>query len=112
VIVATKVGNIGLFIAFLWDKMPLKVHRYATAALCTISLASASTIPYQNGRTACRNLPGDQSWPSLHDWAKLNASVDGRLIATVPLAAQCHGALYNDVECRNIQAAWITPELQ
>ncbi|KAK3197393.1 hypothetical protein GRF29_216g53108 [Pseudopithomyces chartarum] len=98
--------------------MSLKVYRYAAAALCVVSLASAelysypwnSTIPHYNGSTVCRNLPGDRSWPGPQDWARLNASVDGRLIATVPLAAQCHGALYDEVECEKIQATWTRPE--
>ncbi|KAF1948736.1 FAD-binding domain-containing protein [Byssothecium circinans] len=89
--------------------MPLKVHRYAAAALCTISLASAE-LWNSTWNSTCRNLPGDLSWPGPEDWAQLNASVDGRLIATVPLAAQCHGALYDDVECRSIQATWTKPE--
>lgn len=100
--------------------MSLKVYRYAAAALCVVSLASAelysypwnSTIPHYNGSTVCRNLPGDRSWPGPQDWARLNASVDGRLIATVPLAAQCHGALYDEVECEKIQATWTRPEPQ
>jgi hypothetical protein len=106
-IVASGVINIG----FIYCEM----HRYTTATLCMISLASAelwSSTWNSTNSTACRNLPGDRSWPEPQDWLQLNASVDGRLIATVPLAARCHGALYDADTCRSIQAGWSDPEIQ
>jgi hypothetical protein len=100
------------------DSLRHKMHqRYATATLYTIlSLASAerwSSTWNSTNSTACRNLPGDESWPAPQAWARLNASVDGRLIATVPLAAPCHqGALYDADTCRSIQEGWSDPEPQ
>ncbi|KAI0191339.1 FAD/FMN-containing isoamyl alcohol oxidase MreA [Astrocystis sublimbata] len=62
----------------------------------------------------CRCFPGDACWPSKPVWDAFNKTIDGKLIATVPLAAPCHDskfARYNLVECTNLQHAWFTPEL-
>ncbi|KAI0878187.1 FAD binding domain protein [Hypoxylon argillaceum] len=65
--------------------------------------------------TQCRCFPGDECWPSPADWAALNHSVHGALIATVPLASPCHdtfpGVAYDAERCAEIQANWPRPEL-
>lgn len=61
---------------------------------------------------SCRCLPGDDCWPSPQEWARLNATVQGRLIATVPLGAPCHDPTYNATECSYLQAEWPFPEIQ
>ncbi|TEY32892.1 hypothetical protein BOTCAL_0709g00010 [Botryotinia calthae] len=38
----------------------------------------------------CRSTPGDASWPSPADWAALNKTVGGRLLAPIPIGAPCH----------------------
>ncbi|KAI0896946.1 FAD-binding domain-containing protein [Annulohypoxylon nitens] len=66
----------------------------------------------------CRTIPGDASWPSLADWASLNDTVDGRLVATIPIAAPCHNffsdstniSTYNQAECAALRDAWFYPE--
>ncbi|GAB1314564.1 FAD-dependent isoamyl alcohol oxidase [Madurella fahalii] len=54
----------------------------------------------------CRYIPGDAGWPSRRDWARLNATVGGRLIATVPLAHVCHKvgpfAAYDEGACEDL----------
>ena len=57
----------------------------ASLALFGVTPVSASAIPPSN----CRTLPGDPTFPSSHQWAQLNASVDGRLVAVVPSAKFC-----------------------
>ncbi|KAI0902689.1 hypothetical protein F4823DRAFT_621143 [Ustulina deusta] len=52
----------------------------------------------------CRSIPSDPTWPSLETWEKLNETVSGNLISTVPLASVCHSngsyaRLYNDSAC-------------
>ncbi|KAL2173170.1 uncharacterized protein P884DRAFT_212792 [Thermothelomyces heterothallicus CBS 202.75] len=49
----------------------------------------------------CRYIPGDKGWPSQSDWARLNRTVGGRLIATVPQAHVCHagGPGVNQAAC-------------
>lgn len=69
-------------------------------------------------------MPGDAGWPSVQDWASLNETVGGQLIATVPLAAACHDAVapngslhqnwpsYDEEKCASLQERWLEPELQ
>jgi len=51
----------------------------------------------------CRYIPGDAGWPSQEKWNKLNKTLEGRLIATVPIAHVCHDRgdffAYNETEC-------------
>ncbi|KAH7326310.1 FAD binding domain protein [Stachybotrys elegans] len=63
---------------------------------------------------ACRCFPGEPCWPSNNDWDRLNQTVNGKLIATVPIASPCHdtfeGVAFNATECARIQEAWVIPE--
>lgn len=56
---------------------------------------------------ACRYIPGDAGWPSQKSWTKLNSTVGGRLIATVPIAHVCHSAgafsAYNEASCAELK---------
>src|SRR4051812_26612309 len=38
----------------------------------------------------CRTFPGDAAWPSVQEWNRLNASLGGALIQTVPQGAYCY----------------------
>ncbi|KAJ5637058.1 FAD binding domain-containing protein [Penicillium lividum] len=51
----------------------------------------------------CR--PGQTCWPSLSEWKQLNASVDGQLFETIPIAASCYetSGHYNPEECRIVE---------
>ena len=64
------------------------------------------------GASKCRCFPGDICWPSQASWASLNRSVNGRLIATVPLASICHDPTYNATLCKSLQDNWSQPALQ
>ncbi|KAL4862388.1 hypothetical protein BDV12DRAFT_207283 [Aspergillus spectabilis] len=64
-----------------------------------------------NGDCSCRCMPGDTCWPSHATWSRFNQSIDGRLIATVPLGTPCHGSAYNAAECDALRAEWTLPEL-
>ncbi|KAJ5238505.1 hypothetical protein N7468_003124 [Penicillium chermesinum] len=57
-------------------------------------------------RPQCRYLPGDVQWPRQKLWDRLNATVDGRLIATAPLASVCHDPQYNETACAVLQEWW------
>lgn len=64
--------------------------------------ASASNI-------TCRYIPGDDGWPSPADWQVLNATVGGKLIATIPQASVCHLTPYSDYDgavCAFLQEVW------
>ncbi|KAL3473682.1 hypothetical protein BJX99DRAFT_233117 [Aspergillus californicus] len=58
----------------------------------------------------CHCLPGDSCWPSAKKWDALNSTVDGRLIATVPLGSPCHAPTYDATACAELQDAWELPE--
>ncbi|KAJ5881698.1 FAD binding domain protein [Penicillium soppii] len=59
---------------------------------------------------SCRCLPEDDCWPSVSTWNAFNQSVDGRLVATVPLATPCHVPTYNEKTCAALKEGWLLPE--
>ncbi|KAL6716011.1 hypothetical protein ACLMJK_006973 [Lecanora helva] len=79
----------------------------AAFALAFLPVSHSAAAP----QPSCRCLPGDTCWPKPQDWASLNKTVGGRLIATVPLAAPCHDPTYNGAECANIKNLWALPNL-
>lgn len=60
---------------------------------------------------SCRNIPGDAGWPTESEWAALNATVGGRLIATIPIAHACHDPTYVNATCDVLKAQWPLPAL-
>ncbi|OGM44768.1 FAD binding domain protein [Aspergillus bombycis] len=60
--------------------------------------------------SSCRCFPGDDCWPSVSTWDAFNQSVDGRLVATVPLAAPCHAPNYDEEKCEVLKDGWLLPE--
>ncbi|KAI1877748.1 hypothetical protein JX265_003756 [Neoarthrinium moseri] len=65
----------------------------------------------------CRTIPGDASWPGQSIWDRLNETVGGKLIATVPIAAPCHKTLYGEPNglfdedaCAALRDNWFLPE--
>ncbi|RDL41343.1 Uncharacterized protein BP5553_01322 [Venustampulla echinocandica] len=62
----------------------------------------------------CRCFPGDACWPTPETWSAFNATINGKLIATTPIAAPCHDTSfgpYDPTVCASLQAAWFGPEL-
>ncbi|KAE9378306.1 FAD/FMN-containing isoamyl alcohol oxidase-like protein MreA, partial [Stipitochalara longipes BDJ] len=53
-------------------------------------------------------LPGDAGWPDVHAWNRLNITVRGRLIATVPAAHVCHDPNYNETASSILKTEWDT----
>lgn len=60
----------------------------------------------------CRCFPGDECWPSETRWSSLNATVGGRLIATVPLASPCHDPDYDEEQCAYLRDQWLYAGVQ
>lgn len=58
----------------------------------------------------CRYIPGDEGWPTHSEWARLNLTVGGRLLGTVPVAHVCHQsgpfAAYNRTACEDLGRAF------
>ncbi|KAK7453989.1 hypothetical protein VKT23_011501 [Stygiomarasmius scandens] len=65
------------------------------------AIADGGTSP-----STCRVLPGDADWPSRSVWNAFNASVDGRLIRTVPIASPCHNSTFDEDKCQFVRDNW------
>ncbi|KAK2061109.1 FAD binding domain-containing protein [Colletotrichum caudatum] len=90
----------------------------AGSTCASVSSARGRSVTTTTTKTAigrstgeCKYLPGDAGWPSADAWARLNETVGGRLVATVPLGSPCHGAAYNATECARLQDAWLFSEV-
>ena len=74
------------------------------------AFATVAAAWFQVNQT-CRYIPGDAGWPTQRDWQRLNVTVDGRLVATVPLAHVCHDSglfpAYNETACAAVKEAFI-----
>lgn len=83
----------------------------AIALFCFQLLAIAQPVHGQ-----CRCFPGDGCWPSREAWNSFNYTLNGRLVASVPLAAPCHESLfgidYNAAECSKLREDWTLPASQ
>lgn len=87
------------------------IQSLAEQASQSAVLPSAPTLQ----KPTCKCFPGDLCWPSASAWEAFNVSVDGRLIATVPLASPCHTsgfASYNADRCKALQDQWLMPQIQ
>jgi hypothetical protein len=64
------------------------------------------------GASRCHCLPGDACWPASSQWSALNTTVNGGLVATVPIGTPCHDPNYDEVACAALQSNWTLPQLQ
>lgn len=81
-------------------------HLSLLLALGSLAVGSAQS------NQGCRCFPGDECWPSANVWYQFNQTVDGRLIATTPLATPCHAPNYDAAICDKLRDQWTDPELQ
>ncbi|KAJ6788504.1 hypothetical protein PWT90_01618 [Aphanocladium album] len=54
----------------------------------------------------CKNIPGDAGWPQQQAWFKLNRTLGGNLISTVPLGSVCHDPTYDETKCKELTQNW------
>lgn len=56
----------------------------------------------------CKATPSSPGWPTPDQWASLNASVDGRLLAATPPGAVCHEEqlTFSPTRCAAVKDAW------
>ncbi|XDG05843.1 hypothetical protein ABKA04_005458 [Annulohypoxylon sp. FPYF3050] len=86
--------------------MAFHIHRIVILTwIVGIILAQVQAKQNQSSQV-CHCFPGDACWPSDETWQKLNNTVGGRLIATVPLGTPCHGDTYNETQCQELRGAW------
>ncbi|KAI0410955.1 FAD binding domain-containing protein [Xylaria grammica] len=57
-------------------------------------------------RKVCRCMPEDPCWPSRAEWDRLNSTVQGHLIETIPLASTCHVPDYEEPNCQYLKESW------
>ncbi|KAI1178916.1 FAD-binding domain-containing protein [Nemania sp. FL0916] len=62
--------------------------------------------------SGCKPIAGDRNWPSTAEWNKLNATIGGRLLATLPLAHVCHDPWYSAEACQALKESWGVPQIQ
>jgi hypothetical protein len=60
----------------------------------------------------CLVLPGDADWPNAEAWSTLNSTVNGKLVATVPIGSPCHDPTYDASACDALKAKWTNPLTQ
>ena len=88
---------------------------YLSAGKALALVVSALAVSVQaghNSRDNCRCFPGDDCWPTTKEWSHFNETIDGRLVATVPLASPCHAPNYDATTCAPIKDGWKWPEEQ
>lgn len=79
------------------------------AALLSTSLPSGIlSAPSQY----CKPLPATPHWPTQEAWAKLNDTIEGRLISPPPPGAVCHPTheLFNNETCTQFLKNWISSD--
>lgn len=88
----------------------------ALASVCVLAVAVAAGSIRRGNDVQCRSIPGDDAWPDSSVWNNLNQTVDGNLIATIPIAAACHMttldknvSLYNEEACSALRDVWFFP---
>ncbi|KAI9167534.1 FAD-linked oxidoreductase ZEB1 [Paramyrothecium foliicola] len=72
-------------------------------ALCALATSVAST-----NCSSCKCTPHDACWPSEEDFSRLNSSISGRLIRTVPPASVCYPDQPNHdpAACKVVLSSW------
>ncbi|KAL8663557.1 MAG: hypothetical protein Q9202_003745 [Teloschistes flavicans] len=76
-----------------------------TAAISQAVLGSETSAAVQTA-IQCRYIPEDAGWPQPQLWHQLNRTVDGRLIATVPVGSVCHFPNYDEAKCNDLTTTW------
>lgn len=90
----------------------MSFQSFLALGLAATAAAKNVFLPRSTANATCRVLPGDADWPTSSDWSGLNSTIDGRLIASVPLGAYCHDLpynIYNETMCAEVQADYAFP---
>ncbi|EGX94176.1 FAD/FMN-containing isoamyl alcohol oxidase MreA-like, putative [Cordyceps militaris CM01] len=64
-----------------------------------LGAAYGATLQTRTNASQCRCKPSEPCWPSQNQWASLNASVSGNLVALQPVAHVCHDPGYDAAAC-------------
>ena len=86
------------------------MRRLVLVALYIVAIPSAQSTATISAE--CKCMPTDDCWPTVEEWTLFNASISGKLIATIPIASPCHGSDYDAGTCQYLQNHWNQPSLQ
>ncbi|KAI1122426.1 FAD-binding domain-containing protein [Nemania abortiva] len=86
-------------------------HNSWSALIACTWLLGSPAVSYTIN-SACKPIVGDRNWPTTAEWNKLNATVDGRLIATLPIAHVCHNPSFSEEACQPLKEHWGVADLQ
>lgn len=84
----------------------------AALAELTQALLESETSGKIHTASHCKNIPGDAGWPQVQAWSKLNRTVNGGLIATVPMGSVCHDPTYDEAKCKELTEHWGLAQLE
>ncbi|CAO3564949.1 unnamed protein product [Mortierella alpina] len=87
----------------LWPAILASLPWVAALQDTTLGASSSSHHPHHR---KCRCQPSQSCWPDDELWSALNATVNGRLIATHPAAYECHDPHYDEATCSTIQRGY------
>jgi hypothetical protein len=76
------------------------------------ALLGALLLAPRGDTKQCYRLPSDPEWPSTKTWSTLNSTVNGKLVATVPIGSPCHDPTYDADACDALKAQWTNPLTQ
>jgi hypothetical protein len=101
---------------FAWETAQLTDTTIAKSSASLFGFGSNAASSDFNSKPAtpkCKALPGDSSWPSKTVWSLFNATLDGALIKTVPLAAPCYNnwLQHDAATCQSLRDHWNDPHL-
>ncbi|KAJ5522690.1 FAD binding domain protein [Penicillium frequentans] len=86
----------------------LSLHAFKLGAFLGLVAIAPVTQAFEG--VSCHCFPTDDCWPSTSTWNAFNQSVDGRLVATEPLAIPCHVPSYNEEKCNILKEGWLLPK--
>jgi len=92
----------------MWYTLVL-LHLFSLALTTT----GGPTQPEIVHEASCRCFPGDKCWPTSDEWVAFNRTINGKLIATIPIASICHYdilAAYDPEGCQLLRDNWLIPE--
>lgn len=75
---------------------------------CFLSFLAA--LPLATALESSRCTAYEPCWPSPKEWSRFNASIDGRLLASRPPAAVCHGPDYDAALCAEARKNWASSD--
>lgn len=98
----------------MWSLAIASVLLLGRAEAAAGSIYRQAPLRYEQNATTptCKCFPGDACYPAAAEWSSLNTTVQGRLVATIPLGSPCHDPNYDEEECAYLQDQWTYSGIQ